>query len=112
MTNPNYENHMVLEQDKADRVFLTTAEIKLEEQKQVALDAEIREKAESVFLAGRLDEVICGQTREYWLNFYYDIICEPEYVMSLASTNSNVVIDTAKTVRELAIEAIIREMEK
>lgn len=111
MTNPNYENYMVLEQDKADRV-LTTAEIKLEEQKQVARDAELRESAEYVFIGGDLNEIIEGETRKFWLEFYYDIICEPEYVMNLTCNNDLIVAQTAKTVRELAINAIIREMEK
>jgi hypothetical protein len=112
MTNPNYENHMVLEQDKSD-IVLTTAEIKLEEQKQVARDAEIREKAESVFYSGDLNEIIHDRTRKDWLDFADDYLIDNANRVNLLSfdvSDSNK-LDLLNMIRELSISAIIREME-
>lgn len=100
MNEHDIENHMVIgnkdEKDGSaeyDKMF-----------------AQTQGSASSVFFGGDMQEIIEGQTREYWLNYAMDIIAmSPERVINILNPHLDA-NETAKEIREIAEIEIHKEM--
>ena len=75
-----------------------------------ALDAKASEAIDSLKSGGELSEIIEGQTREYWLEFYADEYVNPEHLANLINPDldQNEVTRDINESAELKIKAEIR----
>lgn len=103
------ENHMVQNNDNQ-----TDCEYKLVQEREIAHESNLLEKASYVFEGDDLKEIIEGRTRKEWLEFAFDRITNEEFVINVFGFNvsSFVASDTVNDTRDAIIDDIINEMGK
>ena len=102
MNNQDIENHMILgNRDEAE----------MTEEMHIEREVRMRTSAESVVLDGDLDEIIEGETREYWLeNYHLDTLANNiGFIANIFNRNLDA-YEAIIEVNEIAVNEIYKQM--